>query len=77
MQLFEPVPTMRGQMAMDTDGETVKVGQHWRDDLDGYVVRVVGFAENGWPVVRHVNARQGGHMVNPAWFGKWTKTKGT
>lgn len=53
----------------------LKVGQHWRGD-DNYVIRIVGFAKsNGWPIVRHVNAKQGGWMVNPAWFELWTCTK--
>lgn len=47
-----------------------KVGQRWRQ-TDGYLCDVVGFAENGWPWVRHPNAKSGGHMVNPAWFAQW------
>lgn len=53
---------------------TVEVGQHWRDE-DGYLMRVVGFAENGWPYVRHPNAKRGGSMVNPAWFKVWTRVR--
>lgn len=48
----------------------VSVGQRWRQ-TDGYLCDVIAFCDNGWPWVRHPNAKQGGHMVNPAWFGQW------
>jgi hypothetical protein len=77
MNLFEPeaFEQIPGQLSM-SDVQTPRAGQHWRD-LDGYVVRIVGFSSrSGWPIVRHVNARQGGWEVNPAWFTNgWTLTK--
>jgi hypothetical protein len=56
-----------------TETIQVRVGQRWRQ-TDGYPCVVVGYAANGWPWVRHPNARRpgSGHMVNPAWFAEWT-----
>lgn len=50
----------------------ISIGQRWRQ-TDGYLCRVVGFQPNGWPFVRHINAKQGGHAVNPAWFKEWER----
>lgn len=43
------------------------IGQRWRTE-DGYLVRVIAINNKGWPFVRHVNAKQGGMNINPAWF---------
>lgn len=48
------------------------IGTRWRQ-TDGYLCVVVGLSENGWPWVRHPNAKQGGHIVNPAWFSEWAR----
>jgi hypothetical protein len=67
--------TIEGNIAMTTkEGTEVAIGQHWRQE-DGYLCKVVGFGQNGWPFVRHVNAQQGGWLVNPGWFGHWTRTR--
>ena len=59
---------------MQTATNTPRVGQIWRDDLDGYLYRVVVVSDNGiW--VRHPNAKSGGNMVNPAWFDHWHLTR--
>lgn len=58
-------------------GRRIAVGQIWADDLDGYLYRVVGIARSGRPIVRHVNAKRGGHEARAAWFDVWMMTTDT
>jgi|HubBroStandDraft_2_1064218.scaffolds.fasta_scaffold324085_2 hypothetical protein len=51
----------------------IAAGQIWRDDENRVNYRVVGFAENGWPVVKLVPNGHS-HMVNPKWFKVWRCT---
>lgn len=53
----------------------VKVGQVWRDDLDGYLNKVVAIDSEGRIWTRHPNAKSGGGIVNPAWFEHWILTR--
>lgn len=54
---------------------TIRVGQHWRDDESGYIMRVVAIDTDGRIWCRHPNAKRGGHIVNPGWFKHWTMTR--
>lgn len=59
----------------DQEPKPIEIGQRWRNPDDGYLMDVVGFCANGWPFVRHPNAKRGGSMVNPAWFLHWERLR--
>lgn len=53
----------------------VKVGQIWRSPDDGYLYKIVHVDDRGRIWARHPNQRQGGMVINPAWFDHYEMTR--
>lgn len=50
------------------------IGSVWRQD-DGYLCKIVGHDDKGWPYVRHYSTGCTTWNVNPAWFETWEHVK--